>query len=134
MAFESVSTLPRFYKFKETQPGVLFDAWFVREFQGKFGNCFEFIDEAGQKHILNDAGKLAHLMENVAPEEFVRIIYKGQSVIEKGIWKGTKAHDFDILRDRSKAGLRKKMAFEPVANKEDETSISDLIDEDEVPF
>ena len=88
-----------YWKFKNTEPETLMvDGVFHREISSRYGPQFEFENDDGSIHVLPAAGQLKYKMDFVSPGDRVKIIYKGEEILENGAMKGRPAHQFTVLR------------------------------------
>jgi len=93
-----------YWKFKETEPDTtMVDGVFHREINSRYGPQFEFENDDGSIQVLNAAGQLKYKMDFVKPGDRVRIIYRGEEILENGPMKGRPAHQFTVLRAESDA-------------------------------
>jgi len=92
----------------------------------------QFKDEAenqrvgGKQLVLNSCGVLAKALESADLGDIIQVAYTGQSLIEKGKYKGKKAHtmDVDLLVEED----------EEASVVQPEEIVSAQIDEDEEDF
>jgi hypothetical protein len=91
---------------QETEPGaVMAEGFYCKPYVGGKFKTKKYIiaDIDGTVKGVGTGGGLDKSMLQVNPGDYCRITYKGKQVIEKGEWKGTKAHTFKVEVDRSKA-------------------------------
>ena len=70
-------------------------------FAGQFSYLFDNGDD--RKIGVPGAGKLKFLMEGIEEGDVVLIKYLGKTKIESGNYKGTNAHDFEVLVEDTEA-------------------------------
>ena len=100
MAFREIGGQKTYHKFNETKPGtVLVEGIFRREFQGRFGIQYEYEQDSGEIVVLSASGQLRYKMDFIREGDRVKITYKGKEVLESGTYKGSTAHQFEVLRD-----------------------------------
>lgn len=95
-------------KYAEKKPGdVLVDGKFLRDFQGKYGIQWEYLDNSGEVVVLNSAGQLNYKMDAyVNPGDMVQIVYEGMITLDKGPMSGKDSHQFKLI-DMGKAPVTK---------------------------
>jgi len=108
MAFQEVSTAKKYIKYSECDAGdELVVGWYIGTTDGKFGEQHNFITETGEHVVLNSAGQLDYFIKtHIQPEDFVKIIFKGKTKLEKGPMAGKEANAFAYYKDPSRAGKR----------------------------
>lgn len=103
MAFQTVSTQAKYFKYAECTKGQkLVDAGVYKgTSEGKFGILHNFQQQNGETVVLNHAGKLDWLMENkVAVGQLVNVIYTGKEKLPSNAkYPGKEAHNFEVQVD-----------------------------------
>jgi hypothetical protein len=117
MAFTEISSQKKYIKYSECSAGdELVEGWYLNATEGKYGTQYNFITEQGTHVVLNKAGQLDYLIKtHVSPEDYVKIIFEGTVVLEKGPMKGKEANNFKLLRDPSRSGKRNAPIYEEIA-------------------
>jgi len=129
MAFREIGGQKTYHKFNETKPGtVLVEGIFRREFQGRFGTQYEYEQESGEIVVLSASGQLRYKMEFIREGDRVKITYKGKEVLESGTYKGSTAHQFEVLRDDdfNESSLSPDSHEEEVDDLEEDDDFGDL--------
>jgi hypothetical protein len=54
-------------------------------------------EETGETTIINAGGNLGYRMKDISVGEIIQIVYLGKSPMSKGAFKGTLAHNWDVL-------------------------------------
>lgn len=61
-------------------------------------NDFVFLEETGNKAVINNSGNLAREMETVEVGMEVAVIYNGKKKIKGGSYKGKDSHSFSVYK------------------------------------
>ena len=129
MAFQDLNAAKKYVKTTALAKGEeMVEGWYIgSHISKKYGNQqHNFITEAGEHVVLNGAGQLDYIIENqVKPEDYVKVIFDGKVVLQKGPQAGTAVNQFKAYVDPSRAGKR------AAAPKEIGTN-SELADEEDV--
>lgn len=100
MAFQEVGGAKRYVKYSECNVGdVLVEGYYAGITVGKYGNQYNFTTEDGTHVVLNKSGQLEYALKFVEVGEYVRIVYEGVAVLQKGTFKGKEAHNFKVMKD-----------------------------------
>jgi hypothetical protein len=100
MAFQEVGGAKRYVKYSECQAGdELVEGYYTGTTVGKYGNQYNFLTEDGKQVVLNKSGQLEYAIKFVEVGEYVKVIYEGVAVLQKGTFKGKEAHNFKVLKD-----------------------------------
>jgi hypothetical protein len=108
MSGKEIGGQKKYFKYADCKPGdVLVDGKFLRDFQGKYGIQWEYLDNSGEVVVLNSAGQLNYKMDAyVSPGDMVQIIYEGMITLDKGPMSGKDSHQFKLI-DMGKAPVAK---------------------------
>lgn len=117
MSFVEISTAKRYVKYSECKEGdELVVGWYIGTTDGKFGEQHNFVTETGTHVVLNSSGQLDYFIKtHIKPEDFVKIIFKGKTKLEKGPMAGKEANAFAYYKDPSRAGKRNAPIYQEVA-------------------
>ena len=100
MAYKEVGGQKTYWKFKDVEPDtVMIEGVYHREIQSRYGPQFEFENDDGSIHVLPAAGQLKYKMDFIREGDRVKIIYKGEEILQTGAMKGRPAHQFLVLKD-----------------------------------
>jgi len=100
MGYKEVGGPRSYLKFKDCEKGqVLVEGTFVREFEGKYGKQYEYMQDNGEVIVLNGSGQLKYKMDFVKEDSKVKVIYDGEIMLESGVMKGKMAHQFVVMQD-----------------------------------
>lgn len=98
MDFKSINRPRKYMKYSECNEG---DVLVTGRYKGMVpsnysdNHLFE-VENEEEDYVLNSAGHLNWQLESVELGSLVRVIYKGQEVLEKGPYKGKPSHQFDV--------------------------------------
>jgi len=93
-----------YFRPKELKVGQKISGKYVGSITDNFENlCHKLILTDGNTGIINGSGKLNALFERIESGTLVDVVFKGQSEIQNGKWKGTMAYDYDLFADESVA-------------------------------
>lgn len=104
MAFEEVGGSKTYVKYSECKAGdVVVEGHFIGSVPSKFGgNNHEFRTESGKIVSLNKSGQLDYCLKHIAVGDYVRVVYEGKTILDKGTFKGKEAHNFKVAKDPSR--------------------------------
>jgi len=109
--FREVAGSRKFRAWKEYAEGDTVTGIFTEEYKDNYGKTarviqvesFEFDDnaelnlEVGQNLVLNANGGLDFKMDGVEIGSTIKVVYEGQDVMTKGIYKGKKYHKVAVF-------------------------------------
>lgn len=108
-------------QFKYIQPkklniGATFDGWYQNQKKGKKGQQFQIRDEQDENLMFPLSGTIKSIFDqmDIQKWDFIRLIYKGEAVIESGDWEGQTCHRWVVKRNPSMSGemkYREAMGF-----------------------
>lgn len=58
---------------------------------------FKIVLDNGDVVVVNNVGNLNFKMKNVKVGDYVRVVYEGQDIMQKGAFKGKPVNIFDVL-------------------------------------
>lgn len=103
MAFREEAGLNAYRPYDKMSVGeVVAEGWFEGTTTGTFGHDNYLIREGNGEVIeVNHCGHLAHKWEKskILVGDYVKIVYAGKDVLEKGKFKGKPSHNVKLFRD-----------------------------------
>jgi hypothetical protein len=104
MSFQEVGGAKSYVKYSECKAGdIVVEGYFVGSTPSKFGgNNHEFRTESGAIVSLNKSGQLDYCLKHIEKGDYVRVIFEGKVVLDKGTFKGKEANQFKVLKDPSR--------------------------------
>lgn len=125
--FQEVGGAKNYVKYNECKAGdIVAEGHYLSRTMGKFGAQYNFMSEDGKQTVLNKSGQLEYALQHVEAGDYLRVIYEGEITLEKGTFKGKKAHQFKVLKDPT----RKKVSAPVSAAKE----VAEVLEESENPL
>lgn len=104
--WESYDIQVKYIQPKNLKIDDFFDGWYQGTKRGRLGEQFTIKNEEDENLLFPLAGTIRSLFEtmNIQKWDFIRLIYKGEALIESGDWKGQKCHRWMIKRNPSQCG------------------------------
>lgn len=103
MALKEEGTLNKYRPYEKMSVGeTVAEGWFEGTVASVFGKDNYLIREGnGEVVEVNSCGHLAHKMKklNVLVGDYIKIVYDGKGLLEKGIFKGKETHQVKFFRD-----------------------------------
>lgn len=103
MAFQEVGGLNKFRPYDKMSVGeVIAEGWYEGTVRSTFDHDNYLIREAnGEVVEVNYCGHLAHKWEKckILVGDYVKLVYQGSEILEKGKFKGKMSHHVQLLRD-----------------------------------
>lgn len=83
---------------KEGRTGVILEGEYLGTVDNPMSGKSDYKFKTGEGiSVINSSGTLALRMEQVNPGTLCQIVYNGKKEIESGAFKGTLAHQFNVL-------------------------------------
>jgi hypothetical protein len=106
MARQRVGGPKTFVDVKGASKGdVLFEGHYESSYTGQYGPNYVFREEERGEVVMGGYGHFKYCMEQCGIQvgDYVECIYNGKEKLEKGSWKGSMAHVFEVYKDPEKS-------------------------------